>query len=191
MSSKNEPKSQSKSTRPLISGASAPSTSKDSRVVPDEKASRILKDIDNALAQVMLEVERALTQTDTEYAKEKLRCVKFFTVVKANGSSSITKAACFFIDSDEKYGMDLMNRPFSYVVVMNSAHINVEKWLLANNMSGGDSMLNHWAALKSQMILLFSSLEQHGEPTHLVNRTVIQYLYHSVRPLFKDAVKFK
>lgn len=46
-------------------------------------------------------------------------------------------------------------------------------------------------ALKKQVTLLFTSLEQHGDPTHVVNTTVVQYLYYTVRPLFKDYVKFR
>ncbi|KAL4002143.1 HPC2 and ubinuclein domain family protein [Acanthocheilonema viteae] len=46
-------------------------------------------------------------------------------------------------------------------------------------------------ALKKQITLLFTSLEQHGDPNHVVNTTVVQYLYYSVRPLFKDYIKFR
>uniref|UniRef100_A0A0R3S2K2 C3H1-type domain-containing protein n=1 Tax=Elaeophora elaphi TaxID=1147741 RepID=A0A0R3S2K2_9BILA len=45
--------------------------------------------------------------------------------------------------------------------------------------------------LKKQVTLLFTSLEQNGDPNHVVNTTVVQYLYYTVRPLFKDCVKFR
>ncbi|VDP17923.1 unnamed protein product [Onchocerca flexuosa] len=45
-------------------------------------------------------------------------------------------------------------------------------------------------ALKKQITALFTNLEQHGDSTHIVNTTIVQYLYYTVRPLFKDYVKF-
>ncbi|VDN05187.1 unnamed protein product [Thelazia callipaeda] len=46
-------------------------------------------------------------------------------------------------------------------------------------------------ALKRHINLLFTNLEQQADPNNSVNYSVVQYLYHTIQPLFKDYVKFR
>ncbi|KAM3724339.1 Ubinuclein-2 [Dirofilaria immitis] len=140
--SKNDPqpsKSEQKSNRLLSTNSSNPSPVKGLKQTSNEKASRTLKEINSALAQVVLEVEKAIIQTENEYVKEKAKTEK---------ESKIAPLKRFM-------------------------------WT--------DSLR---AALKKQVTLLFTNLEQHGDSAHIVNTTVVQYLYYTVRPLFKDYIKF-
>ncbi|EFO25303.2 hypothetical protein LOAG_03184 [Loa loa] len=141
--SKSDPqpsKSQPKPNRALANGSSNSSPIKGFKQPKNEKASRALKEINNALAQVVSEVEKALIHTENEYVKEKMRT--------------------------EKEGKIAPPKRFLWTDPLR-------------------------AALKKQVTLLFASLEQHGDPTHITNTTVVQYLYYTVRPLFKDYVKFR
>ncbi|CAG9532724.1 unnamed protein product [Cercopithifilaria johnstoni] len=134
------PKSQPKLNRVLSINSSNSNPVKGLKQPANEKASRALKEINNALAQVVSEVEKALIHTENEYVKEKART--------------------------EKDGKIAPPKRFVWT----------------------DSLR---AALKKQVTLLFTSLEQHGDPNHVVNTTIVQYLYYTVRPLFKDYVKFR
>uniref|UniRef100_A0A915Q3Y4 Hpc2-related domain-containing protein n=1 Tax=Setaria digitata TaxID=48799 RepID=A0A915Q3Y4_9BILA len=133
-------KPQPKPNRLLSTNSSTSSPIKGLKQLTNEKASRALKEINSALAQVVSEIEKAVIQTENEYVKEKVK-------VEKEGKNAVTKR---FVWTDSLR-----------------------------------------TALKKQVTLLFSSLEQHGDPTHIVNPTVVQYLYYTVRPLFKDYVKFR
>ncbi|KAK6100854.1 HPC2 and ubinuclein domain family protein [Brugia pahangi] len=143
IASKSDPqpsKPQTKTNRALPSNSSNSTLIKGLKQSTNEKTSRALKEINNGLAQVVSEVEKAVICTENEYLKEKARA--------------------------EREGKIEPSKRFVWTEPLR-------------------------ATLKKQVTLLFTNLEQHGDSTHITNTTVVQYLYYTIRPLFKDYVKFR